>query len=313
MAALDAKVDRVAQAYSLVRHGTRRVWMRPPIWTFEQHPPLPLAVNPAYRQEAAPANPPSIGIVTPSYQHRAFVRATIESVLGQAYPNLQYKVQDGGSTDGTVELLQSYGDRVRWESRKDNGQAHAINLGFEAIDCDIMGYLNSDDVLLPGTLAYVVRYFQEHPDVDLVYGHRVFIDAAGMEVGRAVLPAHSARVLKWVCYIPQETMFWRRRVWEAVRPFNERLSYALDWDFALRAQAAGFRFARVPRFLGCFRVHDQQKAATAYHIGRQETQALRRQFTGIEPTRSRLIRAALPYLARQLVFHWAYKAGVFKY
>jgi hypothetical protein len=313
IAHLDLKIDRVAHAYSIVRHGNRRVWLRPPIWTFEQHSPQQLAVSPAYENKALPDRIPSIGIVTPSYNQRRYLEATINSVLAQDYPKLSYIVQDGGSNDGTVDLLRSYGDRVKWHSGKDDGQAHAINLGFAGIDSDIMAYLNSDDVLLPGTLAYVARYFQSHPDIDVVYGHRIFINSDGMEIGRAVLPGHDAKAIKWVFYIPQETLFWRRRVWDKIRPFDASLTYAIDWDFVLRAQAAGFKLARLPRFLACFRVHDQQKTATIYDIGRQEMQMLRRRVLGFEPTQGQILRAALPYLVRQLIYHWSYKLGVLKY
>ena len=112
-----------------------------------------------------------------------------------------------------------------------------------------MGYLNSDDVLLPGTLAYVAREFDEHPSIDLIYGNRIFIDSDGRDVGRVVLPRHDKQTLLWADYVPQETLFWRRRVWDRIGPFDENFQYALDWEFILRAGAAGFNFRRVPRFL----------------------------------------------------------------
>src|SRR6516164_4023388 len=114
-------------------------------------------------------------------------------------------------------------------------------------------------VLLPGTLAYVARAFRDNPDLDVVYGHRVYIDFHGFEIGRCVLPPHDAEILKWADYIPQETLFWRRRVWEKIGPFDESFKFALDWDFVIRAQTAGFAFRRLPRFLACFRIHNQQK------------------------------------------------------
>ena len=176
-----------------------------------------------------------------------------------------------------------------------------------------MGYLNSDDVLLPGTLAYVASVFQTRPDVDFVYGHRIFIDRDGLEIGRAVLPRHDAKSLLWADYIPQETMFWRRRVWDTVGPINEEFAYALDWEFILRAQAAKFKFMRLPRFLGCFRVHDEQKTAARYDIGRLEMQALRKRYLGFEPSQAEILRAILPYLARQFALHWLYKCGFVRY
>ena len=131
-----------------------------------------------------------------------------------------------------------------------------------------MAYLNSDDVLLPGTLACIAGFFEQRPDIDFVYGHRIFIDYAGLEIGRAVLPAHNSEALKYAGYVPQETMFWRRRVWDKVGPMDNGFHYAMDWDFMLRAEAAGFKMERMRRFLACFRVHDEQKTTKNYERGR---------------------------------------------
>jgi glycosyltransferase involved in cell wall biosynthesis len=295
------------------RSALRRFWLSPPMWTFEQYPPraLDLADHPS--APALPAKAPRIAIVTPSYNHARFLDATIDSVLGQNYPNLQYHVQDGASTDGSVELLKNRGDRIGWRSERDNGQSHAINLGFAGVDCDIMGYLNSDDMLLPGTLAYVASFFLARPDIDIVYGHRVFVDRNGLEIGRAVLPAHDGKTLQYADYIPQETMFWRKRVWQALKSIDESFHYALDWDFILRAQEAGFRFARLPRFLACFRIHEEQKTAATLHIGRREMRALRLRSLGFAPTQMEIRRAVAPYAARQFAYHWSYKLGLLKY
>ena len=176
-----------------------------------------------------------------------------------------------------------------------------------------MAYLNSDDMLLPGTLAYVADYFMTHPHVDVVYGHRVFVDREGLEVGRAVLPPHDGRALQYADYIPQETMFWRKRVWDRIGPIDESLHYAMDWDFILRAQAAGFKFARVPRFLACFRIHDAQKTAATYAIGVREMGILRRRALGFDPTQMQIRRAIAPYLAKQLAYHYACKLGLLRY
>jgi glycosyltransferase involved in cell wall biosynthesis len=313
IARLESRVDLAARAYSRARHQLRRIWVRPPLWKFEQYSPRPIAVRSSNRPNKLPDPLPRIAIVTPSYNHAKYVRATIESVLAQDYPKLSYRVQDGASTDGTIDLLKTYGDRIAWHSEPDCGQAQAINRGFAGVDCDIMAYLNSDDMLMPGTLAYVAGIFHARPDVDVVYGHRIFINSDGLEVGRAVLPAHHARALMWADYIPQETLFWRRRVWDAVGPIDENFNYALDWEFLLRVQAAGFQFARLPRFLACFRVHDEQKTAAMYDVGRREMQTLRKQYVGLEPTQARIYRAMFPYLARQLIYHWMHRIGILRY
>jgi glycosyltransferase involved in cell wall biosynthesis len=315
---LENRVVLLGRNLDLVTSGQRRsslrsLWRRPPMWTFEQYPARMLNLNAFNSAPAIPANAPRIAMVTPSYNHAQYLGATIDSILSQAYPNLHYHVQDGASIDGTVDLLKGRSDSVSWKSEPDTGQSNAINLGFAGVDCEIMAYLNSDDVLLPGTLAHVVNYFISHPDVDIVYGNRIFIDREGLEVGRAVLPRHDGKTLRYADYIPQETMFWRKRVWDRLGPIDESFHYAMDWDFILRAQAAGFKFVRLPRFLSCFRIHDAQKTAATYAIGVREMGILRRRVLGFDPTQMQIRRAIAPYLVRQLAYHYAYKLGVLRY
>lgn len=310
--ALDASQRQLKEAYARSRAHVRRVWLRPPMWTYEQHPPRPLELSALPAPPPPPEHPPRIAIVTPSFNHGRFLRATIDSVLGQNYPGLFYHVQDGGSGDDTVDVLKSYGDRISWRSEPDKGQADAINIGFAGIDSDIMAYLNSDDTLLPGTLAYVAGFFQQRPEIDFVYGHRIFIDYAGAEIGRAVFPAHDTEALKYAGYVAQETMFWRRRVWDGVGPMDIGFHYALDWDFMLRAEAAGFKMARLRRFLACFRVHDEQKTTKNYERGRAEMQILRLRSLGYVPSQREIYRAIMPYLIRQFVLHWSCRLGILK-
>lgn len=309
---LDTSQNQLSEAYARSRAHMRRLWLRPPMWTFEQYPPRPLDLRPLPAAPALPKQPPRIAIVTPSFNHGNFLRATIDSVLNQAYPRLFYHVQDCVSNDETIDILKSYGDRISWRSETDDGQADAINRGFKDVDCDIMAYLNSDDTLLPGALACIADFFEHHPDIDFVYGHRIFIDYSGSEIGRAVFPAHDGEALKYAGYVPQETMFWRRRVWEAVGPMDAELHYALDWDFMLRAETAGFKLARLRRFLACFRVHDEQKTTRNYERGRMEMQKLRRRSLGRVPSQMEIYRAMTPYMMRQFMFHWGYRLGLLK-
>jgi len=175
IAELERRVEALAQAFSRNRHQARRPWLRPPLWVLEQHRPRPLVSNPELRDEAQPSGAlPEIAIVTPTLNRRAYLNATIDSIVGQSYRRLNYRVQDGGSTDGTQALLASYGPRLSWHSGHDDGQAQAINRGLAESDGEIMAYLNSDDLLMPGTLTYVARVFQTRPDIDVVYGHRIF-------------------------------------------------------------------------------------------------------------------------------------------
>ena len=222
-------------------------------------------------------------------------------------------MQDGASTDNTTKVLKAYGGSIAWRSEPDAGQVEAINRGFQTVDGDIMAYLNSDDTLLPGTLAYVARAFRDNPQTDLMYGHRVYIDLYGFEIGRCVLPPHDAETLKWADYVPQETLFWRRRVWEAIGPFDESFDFAFDWDFILRAQAAGFVFKRLPRFLGCFRVHDHQKNIYMGDVGEREVHRIRARHLGDTPGQYEIRRAIGSYLSRQMFFDRMYRLRLCRY
>jgi glycosyltransferase involved in cell wall biosynthesis len=253
-----------------------------------------------------------MAIVTPSLQQARFLEATVASVLGQGFPGLQYVVQDGGSTDGSVEIIRRIEARLHgWASGPDGGQAAAINAGFTRCDGDVMGWLNADDLLAPGALAAVADAFRRHPEVDLIYGHRVVIDADGNETGLWLLPRHDAEVLTVADYVPQETLFWRRRVWEKVGPLDTSFRFAMDWDFLLRAQAAGFRFLRLNRFLGCFRHHAEQKTAVLLHtVGAREMARLRERIFGRVPSPGEISRRLRWFLLRHVALHLAYRAGL---
>jgi glycosyltransferase involved in cell wall biosynthesis len=220
---------------------------------------------------------PLISIVTPSYNQAQYIERTINSVLNQEYPKLEYIIQDGASTDDTSKLLAKYNKKIAHIfSQLDTGQANAINLGFTRATGEIMAWLNSDDLLLPGTLAYVANFFSEHPEVDVVYGHRLLINAEDQIIGKWVLPPHNDDVLTWADYIPQETMFWRRSLWEKVGAcLDESYKFALDWELIIRFREQSATFARLPRFLGAFRVHPEQKTTSWNSIGQKEMDQLR--------------------------------------
>ena len=278
------------------------------------YPPRPLRLPAKYSRTTPPADPPAFSIVTPSYNQGRFLEETIRSVLDQNYPRLEYVIQDGGSKDESGTVIDKYRDRLAHaESRKDDGQAHAINLGFaHATGGEIMAYLNSDDLLLPGTLNYVADYFARHPDVDLVYGHRIIIDTDGREVGRWVLPGHSDHMLVWADYVPQETMFWRRRIWDKVGgKIDESFKFALDWDLLLRFREAGAKFVRLPRFLGAFRVHPTQKtSAELAENGTPEMNRIRLRLHGRETPFEEIRKNLRGYMLRHVWHHWLYRLGI---
>jgi glycosyltransferase involved in cell wall biosynthesis len=220
---------------------------------------------------------PTIAIVTPSYNQARYLEQTIRSVLDNGYPLLKYAVVDGGSHDETRMILNRCGHRLTyWVSEPDRGQSHAIQKGFEQVNGEIMGYLNSDDILLPGALGLVAAYFATHPGVDVVYGHRILINESGLEVGRWILPPHSNEATKRADYIPQETLFWRSEVYRQVGGIDTSFRFAMDWDLILRFQAAGVVFRRLPYFLACFRIHEAQKtSAIKESVGDVEVDLLR--------------------------------------
>lgn len=280
-----------------------------------QHYPRPLRL-PAHYNRTQPPNPaPLLALVTPSLNQGKFLEATLRSVHDQEYPRLEHVVQDGGSTDGTCSLLERYREKLHfWESVPDHGQAQAINRGFRHATGEIMAWLNADDLLLPGSLAYVARYFQEHPQVDVVFGHRILIDEQGQEVGRWVLPPGADRLLPWTDYIPQETLFWRRRIWEKVGgALNETYHFALDWELLLRFHQAGARFARLPRFLGAFRIHDAQKTQREHQQGMIEKDRLYRVYHGRPVNRFEIRQRVAGFLFRHLIHRWLYEGGLVRY
>lgn len=253
-------------------------------------------------------------MVTPSYNQASFLGRTIESVLSQDYSRLEYVIRDGGSNDGSVDVLRRFDGRVQWISERDDGQSDAIERGFRNTSGEIMGWLNSDDLLLPGTLKYVARFFAENPHVDVVYGHRVLIDEHDNEIGRWVVPPHDGDTLRWVDTVPQETMFWRRRLWDRVGGIDPSFHFAMDWDLILRFLDADARFVRLPRFLGAFRVHEDQKTLSrAADLGRPEISKLRQRTLGRVPSKPQIAHQISGYLAAHLLLHTGYRLGLVRY
>jgi glycosyltransferase involved in cell wall biosynthesis len=271
-----------------------------------QYPPKNLEIPEFYYQknQGNLANLPKISIVTPSYNQADFIEDTIKSILDQDYPNLEYIIQDGNSQDRTSEIVKKYSDKLQFNCETDKGQGNAINKGFAGTSGDIMAWLNSDDLLLPGTLSYVAEYFYRHQKVDVIYGHRIIINEHNQETGRWVLPSHDDHMLQWADYIPQETMFWRRKLWEKVGGYiDESFQFVIDWDLILRFRKAGAVFQRLPRFLGAFRVHQQQKTQSWFTIGEKEMGILRSQCHGYVPSITEANEKIRSYVIRSL-FHY---------
>jgi glycosyltransferase involved in cell wall biosynthesis len=220
---------------------------------------------------------PRITIVTPSFNQGRYIRQTVRSVLLQDYPDLEYMIFDGGSTDETAKVLGPYLHRLaHYQSAPDGGQSDAIASGFERSTGQIMAWLNSDDILAPGALHFVAQYFADHPEIDALYSHRCIVDEKTRVRSYWILPEHHDYLMGRWDMIPQETCFWRRSLFEKCGNLNRSYHFALDYDLLLRFMSQG-RFARVNRVLGAFRKHKQAKTLRLMRTeGRDEILAVRR-------------------------------------
>ena len=211
------------------------------------------------------AGPPRITIVTPCLNQRAFLEQTLRSVAEQEGSGRAFEVEhiviDGGSRDGSVELLEQWSSRLaHWESGPDAGQADAINRGFERGSGSIMSWLNSDDVLLPGSLQAVAHAFRRS-EVEAVCGWAWIIDEHGRRLEAMVYPPPTLKTLRVYPRLQQETVFWRRSVWDRVGPLDASLRYCMDRDLWLKMALAGVQPHLIPRFQSGFRRHASQKGA----------------------------------------------------
>ncbi len=202
---------------------------------------------------------PLVTVVTPSFNQGRFIRATIESVLEQDYPRIEYLVIDGGSTDETVSILKEYSGRLRWVSERDRGQAHAINKGWRQASGSLVAYLNSDDVYLPGAVAHAVAALDGHPEAAAVYGEGYHVDEKGAILERYPTEPFNADRLRETCFICQPTVFMRRDAVERVGYLDESLRYCMDYDLWIRLARAGKVLSHVSRYLASTRLHADAK------------------------------------------------------
>lgn len=209
-------------------------------------------------------NSPTISVITPSFNQARFINHTIQSVLNQNYAQLEYIIIDGGSTDNTLNVLHKYNDCLNWISEPDEGQAQAINKGLKKSTGQIIAWLNSDDIYLPGTLHQVAEFFNQHPDIDIIYGDYYLIDVHDNVVLRKrEIPFDYNILLYGLDYISQPTVFFRRKMLEQVGYLDESLNYGLDWEYWLRIASHGGKFAQIPHYLAATRWHSTAKTLVA--------------------------------------------------
>jgi len=226
---------------------------------------------------------PLVTVVTPSYNQGEFIRATIESVLSQSYPQIEYIVMDGGSTDQTAAIVAEYAGRLTWISEKDRGQAHAINKGFIRARGEIVAWLNSDDLLLPGAVAHAVEAFNAAPAAGAIYGEGYLIDRDGRSKGRfhATEPLNLWKLVYLSDYILQQSTFFRRSALEEIGWLDENLHYTLDWDLLIRL-GLRFQLHYTPEYLGVLREYSDAKTFSGGGRRIEEIRQILERHTGLK-------------------------------
>jgi glycosyltransferase involved in cell wall biosynthesis len=213
-----------------------------------------------------------VSIITPSFNQAQFLEQTILSVLNQSFTDIEYIVIDGGSTDGSVEIIQKYKDRLAYShSRKDRGHWDAVHQGFEKATGDILHFLNSDDLLVEGAVERIVQAFQTHPESGVVYGKAKFIDADGKYLhdypGSEFDIASVYRT--WGNPVPQPTAFLRRQVFEKFGSPDEAWFYCADFEYWIRISSAT-KFHYLREYLACMRIHADAKTSKMENVMAEE-------------------------------------------
>lgn len=226
-----------------------------------------------------------VSIVTPSFNQGQFIERTLQSVSRQTEAEIEHVVFDGGSADNTVEILRNFNPPVRWLSKKDKGQADAVNQGIRSTNGEVIGWLNSDDIYYPGAIAQVVAFFTAHPEVDVVYGMADHIDLNDKAFESYPTEPWSFGRLHETCFICQPALFFRRRVVAQHGLLDESLNYCMDYEYWLRLGKAGVRFAYLEVKLAGSRLYADNKTLGARVKVHKEINDMFKKFCGKVPDR----------------------------
>jgi glycosyltransferase involved in cell wall biosynthesis len=226
-----------------------------------------------------------MAIVTPSFNQGKYIRRTVESILSQEIPDLDYLVMDGGSTDETVSILKSFGEKIRWKSEPDKGTADAINKGFLTTQSEFIAWLNSDDIYYPGTLETVTEFFDSHPEIDVVYGDANHIDAEDR-----VLETYPTEPFSWerlieTCIISQPAAFFRRHAIEKFGFLDATFPNSVDYELWVRWAKNGVKFQYLPKLLAATRIHPEAKTIANRVACHKDNNDILKKYVGKVPTR----------------------------
>lgn len=244
---------------------------------------------------------PKISIITPSFNQGEFLEDTIKSILDQNYPNLEYIVCDGGSTDNSKQIIEKYSNRIDWWcSEKDKGQTDAINKGMKKATGEIVGWINSDDVLLPGSLFKIAEYFMAHPDTDFLNGGVANLDRSGHFL-KFVQPMIGKFFMERGCYsFCQQGMFWKRTIFKKIGYLNEDFHAMMDVEWLIRVYEGGFRVRHLGKPLGGIRVYAETKTALGGAIWDNDIKAIQEKYGGRYSNDRKGLKLYVFYLSKLL-------------
>jgi glycosyltransferase involved in cell wall biosynthesis len=227
-------------------------------------------------------NAARISIVTPSYNQGKYIERTIQSVLSQEVRGLEYAVIDGGSEDETTSILKRYEDRLFWISERDRGPSDAINKGFRRSSGSVLGWLSSDDVYYPGALKTVLEFFEEKPDVDVLYGDAYHIDENDEVIEKYPTEDWSWTRLHDRCFISQPAAFFRRSLFDEYGPLEVGFR-CMDYEYWLRLGKNRVRFAHLPQILAATRLHKEAFTLAGRLAGHKEINGFTRRHLSRTP------------------------------